>query len=200
MTIIGARLRQLRNARNLTLKELAKALGTTPMTISRYENNQRQPDNEMLNKIANYFEVTTDFLLDRTNVTNYKNLKGKTLEIPVYWEYGISKDNKPEETFEVVVNNYDFVLNPDNLIGFRVRTNQYTPYFLNGDLLIVELTDEPNSYSQYYLAVLDKMNCILESISNKGEHAFFTRVTLEPRIVIKNPKIIGRILHLHRAL
>jgi len=198
--MIGARLRQLRNARNLTLTQLAKELGTTPMTISRYENNQRQPDNEMLNKIANYFEVSTDFLLDRTNVANYKKLKGKTLEIPVYWEYGIAESNTPRETFEIVVNNYDFVLTPDDLIGFRIRTERYSPYFLNGDMVIVELTNKVYSYSQFYLAVLDNRNYILESISINNEHSFFTIPTLEQRIVIKNADIIGRILHLHRAL
>lgn len=35
-------------------------------TIGMYERNERQPDYDTLNRIANYFKVTTDFLLGRT--------------------------------------------------------------------------------------------------------------------------------------
>ncbi|AFA49861.1 helix-turn-helix domain-containing protein [Acetobacterium woodii] len=66
--MIGSRLKYLRNQKNLNQTELANALclgGKT--TISSYENGYSSPDNETLSKIADYFHVSTDYLLGRTD-------------------------------------------------------------------------------------------------------------------------------------
>jgi len=55
----------LRLARGLTQQELAKYLGISPVTISGYENGHREPTIEMLERIADYFDVTVDYLLGR---------------------------------------------------------------------------------------------------------------------------------------
>ena len=61
------RLRKLRKSRNISQLKLALDLNTTQNTISRYENMERQADYEMLIKIADYFDVTIDYLLGRTD-------------------------------------------------------------------------------------------------------------------------------------
>lgn len=61
------RLRKLRRSRNISQLKLALDLNTTQNTISRYENMERQADYEMLIKIADYFDVTIDYLLGRTD-------------------------------------------------------------------------------------------------------------------------------------
>ncbi|MHB1418484.1 MAG: helix-turn-helix domain-containing protein [Bacillota bacterium] len=198
--MIGQRLKQLRNKHNLTLSKLASYLDTTSITLSRYENNQRQPDNETLKKIADYFEVTTDFLLERTNIPNYKKIMSGTIEIPVYWSYGVENQNVPAETLEVVASAYDFVLDPDKLIAFRIREYNYIPYFLAGDILIIELTEEINTYSQFYLALFGTTNIILELISDFQKGTVFTRITLEQRVALTNAIILGRVINLLRGL
>jgi transcriptional regulator with XRE-family HTH domain len=45
------------------MKELGRVLGCGESTISMYENGKRQPDNETLKKIADYYGVTIDYLL-----------------------------------------------------------------------------------------------------------------------------------------
>lgn len=60
-------LKELRESRKLTQSDLAKELGLKRQSISNYENNGRQPDFDILNKIADYFDVTTDYLTGRTN-------------------------------------------------------------------------------------------------------------------------------------
>jgi transcriptional regulator with XRE-family HTH domain len=45
------------------MAELAASLGTKKQTISRYENNQREPEFANLIKIAQFFNVSTDYLL-----------------------------------------------------------------------------------------------------------------------------------------
>lgn len=58
-------LKMLRLARGLTQQELAKQLGLSPVTISGYELGLREPSIEMLERIADYFGVSVDYLLGR---------------------------------------------------------------------------------------------------------------------------------------
>ncbi len=66
MATFGEILAELRQDRNLTQKDLAKYLHVSPGTVSNYENNIHLPDLEKILILANYFGVTTDYLLVRT--------------------------------------------------------------------------------------------------------------------------------------
>lgn len=57
------RLRALGLQKELSQLQLAEKLGLTKSTISAYENGQRMPSYEVLIGIANFFSVTTDYLL-----------------------------------------------------------------------------------------------------------------------------------------
>ena len=57
------RLKQLRVEKKMTQKELGEALGIRNSVVSFYEVGQREPSLEMIIKIAEYFHVTTDYLL-----------------------------------------------------------------------------------------------------------------------------------------
>lgn len=65
--IFGNRLRNLRISENITGVELGKVLNVTKVAISNWESGKRTPDQETLTKIADYFDVTTDYLLGRTD-------------------------------------------------------------------------------------------------------------------------------------
>ncbi len=60
----GKRLDDLIEHGGTTKKEVAKALDIAPNTLSGYIKNKRQPDLNTLIKIANYFNITTDYLLE----------------------------------------------------------------------------------------------------------------------------------------
>ena len=62
------RLRELRRAKGLTLKEVGSLVGVAESTMSLYESGKRQPDYEMLQALAEFFGVSTDYLLGRTDV------------------------------------------------------------------------------------------------------------------------------------
>lgn len=63
MAKFGDLLSELRRDKKLTQDELAHILFVTSGTISNYENNVHYPDVVKLIQLANYFEVTTDYLL-----------------------------------------------------------------------------------------------------------------------------------------
>lgn len=67
----GDRLKLLREEKQLTQEELAVIFNVTDATINRYEKNQRQPDTGMLDRFADFFDVSTDYLLGRTEIRNF---------------------------------------------------------------------------------------------------------------------------------
>ena len=56
-------LRKLRKEHHISQKELADAIQVAQNTISNWETGKREPDNETLRKIADFFSVSTDCLL-----------------------------------------------------------------------------------------------------------------------------------------
>lgn len=68
MKTIGEKIQILREERNLKQKELAELAGITEATLSRYENGKREPKGEIISKLANVLNVSTDYLLGRNDI------------------------------------------------------------------------------------------------------------------------------------
>lgn len=62
--MIGARLKALRENKGLTQQKMANKLGISRGTYAHYEINRREPDDATKLKIASFFGVTTDYLLN----------------------------------------------------------------------------------------------------------------------------------------
>lgn len=71
--MLGDRLKYLRNKKKLTQAEMAKKIDVARTTYAMYEQNKREPDNEILNRIADFYNVSTDYLLGRTDNPNPLN-------------------------------------------------------------------------------------------------------------------------------
>ncbi len=65
-------LRLLRKEKGMSLKELASYFGTSPQVFSRYEREEHQPDFETIIKIADFFDVSIDYLLGRNFIDKSK--------------------------------------------------------------------------------------------------------------------------------
>lgn len=81
------RLKYLREKENISREHLAKSLDITYSALSKYETGKREPDFEILQKIANYFNVSADYLLGRTDE-----------------QAPLSKQDKEEEEFQAFAN------------------------------------------------------------------------------------------------
>lgn len=64
--MFSERLTKLRKERSYSQEELGNFLNLSKSTIAMYETGRREPDHETLDKIANFFKVSTDYLLGRT--------------------------------------------------------------------------------------------------------------------------------------
>ena len=65
--MLDERIRELRTAKRVSQVELAQRLGITKQCVSNWENSNIQPSLEMLVKLAEFFHVSTDYLLGLDN-------------------------------------------------------------------------------------------------------------------------------------
>lgn len=73
MRTFAKRLKHLRQLGGVTQKELAEYLRVGKTTISNYETGYSSPDLETLNRLADYFQVSIDYLMGRTDQRNPKD-------------------------------------------------------------------------------------------------------------------------------
>lgn len=67
MDTFGSRLSGLRKRKNLKQRDVAEHFGMAVRTYQNYEGGQREPNFSTLVALADYFGVTTDYLLGRTD-------------------------------------------------------------------------------------------------------------------------------------
>lgn len=109
ITMLGDRLRSLREKHNLTQEQIAKKIGISRGTYAHYEINKRRPDYETLIKITDIFNVSLDFLLtgkefDSSNEDMWKELLDPKTEL-------FFKDLKdaPDDKIEELIQFWEFI-------------------------------------------------------------------------------------------
>lgn len=87
MSKFPSRLRELREKKELLSKDFAKIMNVEPATITNWEKGNRFPKDDVLIKIADYFDCSIDYLLGRTDDPLSKIYSGKlhnqTIEIEI---------------------------------------------------------------------------------------------------------------------
>lgn len=88
--MLSDRLKQLRIENNFLQKEIAQKLKITTSAYGFYEQGKRTPDAETLNKIAELYNVSIDYLLGRTNIRDSADKITKSLnddpELTEFWD------------------------------------------------------------------------------------------------------------------
>ena len=94
-------LQDLREDRDITRKDLATALNISVSTLGMYEQGRREPNIDMLIKLADYFDVSIDFLVGRS----FKNENNQLLVEALHLKNEI--DKLPQGYKSII----DFMLN-----------------------------------------------------------------------------------------
>ncbi len=102
--ILGKRIKKLREKNNLNQLEFSKILNISNTTLSQYEAGNRTPSDKIKEKVADYFKVSVDYLLGRTEkchsgVEYSKNDKPKSLDV----------SNLPEEAIKQIEDYIEFM-------------------------------------------------------------------------------------------
>lgn len=104
--MFGERLKQLRQASNRTQQEIADLLGVSRSAYSHFENGRNEPDKDTLVKLANIFDVTTDYLLGRNKTPKWASKDqiielDKVLESDAGMAYGDMVDITKEDREQI---------------------------------------------------------------------------------------------------
>lgn len=67
MKNLGDKLKELRTEKRMTCQAVATAVGLTKNAITNYESGIREPSLETLKKLCDFFDVTADYLIGRTD-------------------------------------------------------------------------------------------------------------------------------------
>lgn len=89
--MLGKRLKDLRTRTKLRQEDVATKIGIARTTYAMYEQNKREPDNETLQKLADYFEVSIDYLLGRSNNSSRDRNQSKQPEFENLFFYELDK-------------------------------------------------------------------------------------------------------------
>ncbi len=97
--MFGDRLKELRKGKNLTQEEIGEICQVAKQTISNWENNITQPPFEIVNKLAQYFGVSVEYLLNfnQDDLDKIERLKQALKEADM-WDYEM--DDMSEEDFK----------------------------------------------------------------------------------------------------
>lgn len=88
---VGTRISELRKNAHMSQFQLAKVLKIGTSTLGMYETNKREPSPKVLKRIADYFNVSTDYLLGRNN----SKIKGDSLSLDEAVDSVMSFDGRP---------------------------------------------------------------------------------------------------------
>lgn len=72
--MIGQTIRDLRKQRKISQTELAKILHVSQQTVTAWETGKAEPSSSAISSLADYFNVTTDYLLGRPEKKDYDNV------------------------------------------------------------------------------------------------------------------------------
>lgn len=125
----GERIRQLRKEKNMTLRDLSDELAIPFTTLGNYEREDREPNIETLDAIANYFDVSFDYLMGRRDQKTFD-------EYVVYEDFKylheiISKANPEVRSTASAIFDRVYLLTREELVAQRFEELELIDQILN---------------------------------------------------------------------
>ncbi|WP_454053411.1 helix-turn-helix domain-containing protein [Clostridium sp. Marseille-Q7071] len=126
--MIGERIKELRKENGITQEELAKNIDVSTSMVGMYETNARKPSYEVLIKIAKYFGVSTDYLLNTEEkldaaMNSLNKINHMTKETLAPKHKGTNKNDVDKELcdidqFSTAEEAMQFILKQPSVMGF----------------------------------------------------------------------------------
>lgn len=196
------RIKQLRKEKNITASQLAKHINVADSTMSLYENGKREPPFEILKNIADFFNVSIDYLLGADTSASKHGVK-----IPVY---GSVAAGIP---IEAITDIEDYEEIPEELAttgkfaALRIHGDSMSPMMIEGDIVIVRVQDTiENGETGIVFINGDEATCkkikktpegvLLISVNPAFEPMFYTNDEIQTLPI----RIFGKVIELRRSL
>ena len=136
------RLVKLRKELSLTQEEFAQKIGYTRTAISAWEIGRNEPSNADTVKIADFFGVSTDYLLGKTDL---RNAVVSISKIPILGTVKAGYDWLAEENIVDYITIKEHIPNINEYFALIVTGDSMLPLLSEGDLVIVHDQDDVES-------------------------------------------------------
>jgi len=222
---IGERIKQMREARNLSQAALADKVGVKPASISAYENGTRKPSDRALESIARYFGIHAaelkygeEYGTKVFHSNAISAIRARVEELPGLETY----DYKPSQMMIPVVGRvrcgvgglaYEDlqgsamadVGNPSEYFYLRAEGDSMAPKITDGDLVLIHRQEEVEN-GELAVVIIDGEEGTLKKFQRKNGAVILQSLNpnYPPRVFIgeemKNVYIAGKAVELKRSL
>lgn len=203
------RLKQLRNEKKINQRELANFLKVAPSTISMYESGQREPNFEVLESLADFFNVDLNYLLGKSDKTTKLMIEDSQptqgLKIPVLGTVAAGIPISAVEDildYEEVPQSWE---SQGEFFGLRIKGDSMEPRMESGDVVIVKQQSDANSGDTVIVLVNgDDATCKKLQKTDNGIMLVSTNPKYPPmfysndEIVTKPVVILGKVVELRQ--
>ncbi|MFW6035305.1 MAG: helix-turn-helix domain-containing protein [Halothermotrichaceae bacterium] len=182
MENFAVRLKKLRKEKELRQTDLAQKLGVAQTTIANYEQNSRFPNQELLIKIANFFNISIDYLLGRSDYLNEQEKKDD------------NHQSHSPQLLPAAEKYLNMLLRGNERQAYSVVTNQIQNKNNLEDIYIDIF--EPSLKKIGYLWVTNKINVAEEHyFTNKTRQIMSTLYSHFPKLRENNKTMLGVCAH-----
>lgn len=177
------RLKFLRNERNESLEKIADYLNVTLQTISNYENEKRDMTPSTIIKLAEYFDVSIDYLLCKSDSRNPFN-STKYYMCPVYGQISAGQPNWAEENIEgriPIDPNLMNIVNPEEHFFLRVNGESMNKIVKNGAFALIHKQDAVNN-GEIAVVLVNGDSATIKRFSKEGDIVVLTPESTDENI------------------
>jgi repressor LexA len=195
------RLKELREQKGLSQDAFSKDIGVSQSTVGNWESGTRHPKMDVLEKIARYFDVSTDYLLGRSDESVLPQSDPTWINVLGRVAAGI-----PIEAIEEVIDREQItesMARSGSYIGLQIHGASMEPRMREGDVVIVRLQDDCDSGDTVIAMVNgDEATCKIlqktpEGISLLSTNPAYSPMFFSNREIEEKPvRIIGKVVEL----
>ena len=197
------RIKFLREEKGIFQKDLAELLNITTPAINYYENEKRAIDTKTASILADYFNVSIDYLLGKTDIRTNKTNPAVVLV------YGTIPAGIPMEMIEDIIDTEEIDANMlkggKEYFGLKIKGNSMYPEYLDGDTIILEKIDNVENGTDAVVMVngndgtfkrifKNENGIILQPLNPEFQPMIYTNEQIEKLPI----RVIGKVVELRR--
>ncbi len=168
--MFASRLKELRQAKNISQTALAAVLGVSQQAVGKWEGRRSSPDPDTVAEIANYFGVSADFLLGCSDLRRpATQLQVAPIAAPIVPIIGTVRAGYGALAFEEDCGtSVADVSHPEDYFYLMVRGESMEPHIREGDLALVRRQPDVNSGELAVVVVGEEEGTLKKVIKKSG--------------------------------
>lgn len=202
--LVGKRLKQSREIKNISLEEAGRYVGVNKSTIMRWENGQTEKFKiPVLKKLAEFYDINPSWLMG-FNVSQehptVSNLKSSVYMCPVYGRISAGQPNWAEECIEgklPIDINLMNIINPEDCFFLRVNGESMNKEIKNGAYALIRKTDFVEN-GEIAVVLVNGYDATLKKFSKQNDLIILEPMSTDPSFTTQvygkdtEVKIIGK--------